>query len=81
MLHNGKDVVIHVSRKGCEDGDEAGDRARDAIARLTGLDEEGVEDLVRFILILGPESVRAIRYASRGLVIGFETGEGKEVEE
>ena len=49
MLHNGKDVVIHVSRKGCEDGDEAGDRARDAIARLTGLDEEGVEDLVRFI--------------------------------
>ena len=76
-----KDVIINVCREGCKDGDERGKRTSEAIRRLTGLDDPGVENLVRFVLILGPESVRAIRYDADGLVIGFETGEGKEVEE
>ena len=73
-----RNVIVNVCRKDCEEMNEEGMKVSEAIRRLTGLDEPGVDKLIRFILILSAESVRSIRYDADGLIVGFEADELKE---
>ena len=73
-----RNVIVNVCRKDCEEMNEEGRKVSEAIRRLTGLDEPGVDKLIRFILILSAESVRSIRYDADGLIVGFEADELKE---
>ena len=69
------DLVVSLKRADCDPESLAGSKAVKAVSRAIGkeLDEEEAERLIRFSLMLSPESSACIRYeAEDGLVIGFD---------
>ena len=70
-----RDIVVCIKRADCDPESLKGSRAVKAVSRAIGKepDEEEAERLVRFALMLSPESSACIRYeAEDGLVIGFD---------